>query len=173
MNWKLGLFRLWVLASALWLAHIGYSASGEFLRFAPFGGNYQYVVQTKEMPWVTDWKKPFYEIAYAPKDGKFPQEFSDVGDEYIQDWDKRVKDGNITKIEFPDFTFLYLSSELTKDDATYLSQLFWRGRWLRYSKKIAYWLFSAFGPPLIALLCGLALRWVFLGFTIRQKAQRP
>jgi hypothetical protein len=170
MNWKLGFFRLWVLASALWLAHVGYSASGEFLRNAPFGANYQYVIQTKEMPWQIDWKKPFYEIAYAPGDAKFPTEFAELDSKYAEEWDKHVKNGVMTKIEFPDFTFLYLPSDLTKEDQTYLSNLFWRRRWLRYWEKISYWLLMSFGPPIIALLSALALRWIYLGFVRRHPA---
>ena len=165
MSWKLGFFRLWVLGSALWITYVGYSASHEFLKPAAFGGNYQYVVQTKEMPWATDWKKPLYEIAYSPKEGRFPQEFASLEDTYIEGWEKSVRDGSLTTIEFPDSTFLYLSSQWTNEDQTYLAQLFWHGQWLRYFKKVGYWLLLAFGPPAAALLSGLAIRWVFLGFT--------
>jgi hypothetical protein len=161
MDWKRGLFRFWVLGSALWLLAIGYFATKEFLRPAPFGGNYQYVVQFKEMPGHTDSSKPFYEIAYAPSKGRFPDEFDRLDDAVIEQWDK---DGRVVKIEFPDSTFLYLRSDLTENDQTYLADLFWKQRWSRYAKKIASWMSLAFGLPVIALLLGLAIRWVIYGF---------
>lgn len=164
MDWKRGLFRLWALGSVLWLLAIGYFAFQELLKPAPFGGNYQYEVQLKEMPWNTDWSKPFYEIAYTPAKGKFPDRFDRVDDGVIQEWDKDTKTGKLTIIAFPDLTFLYLSSELTENDKQYLANLFWKERWSRYAKRVAPWLSLAFGSPVIALLLGLAIKWVIYGF---------
>jgi len=85
MDWKRGLFRLWVLGSILWLLGVGYYSLHALLKPAPFAGNFQYVAQSKELPWNIDWSKSFYEIMYAPQKGKFPDEFADVGDDVIKD----------------------------------------------------------------------------------------
>ena len=101
---------------------------------------WQYIKQPKEMPWNTDWSKPFYEIIYPPGKGRFPDEFAPVEEEYIQKWDEDVKAGKKVTIEFPDFSDLYLDAALTKQDQEYLSNLFWQQCWYRYWSKIAPWL---------------------------------
>jgi hypothetical protein len=164
MNWKRGLFRLWVLSSVLWLLGTGYSSLHALLRPAPFAGNFQYVLQLKEAPWNIDSGKSFYDRIYAPQKGKFPDEFSSVGDDVIKDWDKSVKNGKMITVEFPDSTVLHLSSELTESDRTYLENLFWKQRWWRYSDKVLPWAIWVCGPPLFALLFGLAIKWVLHGF---------
>jgi hypothetical protein len=164
MNWKLGLFRLWVLATVLWLLGVGYFAFKAFHVPLPLRGDYQYSVQIKEMPWNTDWSKPLYEIIYPPGKGPFPDEFPAVGEEYIQKWDEDVKAGKTIRIEFPDSSNLYLNPALTEQDQTYLANLFWQNRWYRYWSKIAPWLATAFGPPIAVLLLGLGLIWVRRGF---------
>ena len=172
MDWKRGLFRLWVLGSILWLLVTGYSAVHVFLKPAPFGGNYQYVEQTKEVPRNVDWSKPYYDIICAPGKGRFADEFSGVDDYVIQDWDKSVKIGDRISVEFPDFTVLYLSSALIESDREYLCGLFWQQRWWRYSSKISYWLSLTFGPPLVALFLGRAIGWVLYGFVRPKLADR-
>jgi hypothetical protein len=164
MNWKLGFSRLWIFATIVWLLGVGYFTLSAFDKLAPFRGDYQYSVQTKEMPWNIDWSKPLYDIIDPPGKGRFPDEFSAVEQQYIQQWDKDVKAGKMVTIEFPDLSTLYLSSELTKADQAYLSNLFWRTRWHRYWSKISPWLAWAFLPPLTLLVLGLALAWVSRGF---------
>jgi hypothetical protein len=164
MDWKLGFFRLWIFGTAAWLLAVGYFAFSAFDKRAPFRGDYQYSVHTKEMPWNTDWSKPLYEIINPPGMGRFPDEFAPVEEQYIQQWDKDVKSGKMVTIDFPDFTTLYLSAEFTKADQTYLSGLFWQQRWYRYLQKIAPWLAWALLPPLALFILGLALAWVHRGF---------
>jgi hypothetical protein len=165
MNWKLGLFRLWVLATVLWLLGVGYFAFQPFHVPAPFGGNFQYVTQLKEkLPWNADWTKPRNEIIYPPGKGHSPDEFAPVEEQYIQEWDKAVKAGKMIRIEFPDSSNLYLDAELTKQDQTYLTNLFWQQRPYRYWSKIAPWLAWAFGPPIALILLGLGIAWVRRGF---------
>src|SRR5215471_17469931 len=106
MYWERGLLRLWALGTILWLLATGYSALHAFLKPAPFGGNYQYVVQPKEVPWNVDWSKPYYDIIYAPGKGKFADEFAAVDDDVIQGWDKSVETGHRISVQFPDLTIL-------------------------------------------------------------------
>jgi len=120
MNWKLGLFRLWFLATALWVLGVGYFAFLAFDKPTPFRGDYQYSEQLKDVPWNTDWSKPLYEIIDPPGKGRFPDEFSPVEEKYIEQWDADVKAGKMVIIEFPDFSSLYLSAQLTKEDQTYI-----------------------------------------------------
>src|SRR5262249_47763484 len=135
----------------------------EFLKPAPFGGNYQFVVQLKEMPANTDWSKPFYDLAHAPSKGRFPDKFDRLDGEAVDRWEK---DGRRVTIEFPDFTILYLPSDLTENDQKYLADLFWNQRW-------SSWLSLAFGLPVIALLLGLAVKWVIYGFVHSAKRFAP
>jgi hypothetical protein len=116
MNWVRGLFRIWLLFSVLWLASVGYFASKVFWVPVPFYGNYQHSPQIKEMPWKTDWSKPYYEITDAPGKGKFPESFATLDDQYVEKWDADVKAGRTVEINFPDGTYLYLTAQLTKDD---------------------------------------------------------
>jgi hypothetical protein len=98
MNWKQGLIRLWALTSILWLLVVGYLASGVFFKPLPFRGDYQYVVQTKEMPWNIDWNKPYYETCYAPGNGRTPDSFATVDEQYIQQLDEHTKAEKMTLI---------------------------------------------------------------------------
>jgi hypothetical protein len=41
---------------------------------------------------------------YVPNKGKFPDEFADVGDDVIKDWDKSGKSGKMIAVGFPDST---------------------------------------------------------------------
>ncbi|MDQ6701645.1 MAG: hypothetical protein M3Z96_00275 [Pseudomonadota bacterium] len=165
MNWKHDLIRLWALTSILWLLVVSYLASGVFFKPLPFQGDYQYVVQTKEMPWNIDWNKPYYETCYAPGKGRFPDKFTTVDDEqYIQQFDEGRKAGKLALIEFPDNSRLYMPEELTETDKNYLAKLFFEQRWYRYVWKISSWLVSAFGLPLLVLIFGFAIAWVSGGF---------
>jgi hypothetical protein len=163
MNWTQGLFRIWLLASVFWIATTSYFASRALAPF-PFGGNYQYTWQIKEMPWVTDWSKPFYEIANAPSKGKFPDSFSPIEPQHIEEWDKDVKSGKMVSIHFPDESYLYVTAQLTKADQEILARTYWDQRWHRYFDKFLPWLELVFGPPLGILLAWLAIRWIGRGF---------
>jgi len=164
MNWRQGLFRVWLVLSAVWLFSVLYLASDIFLKPYPFAGDYQYQIQTKTMPWDTDWKKPLYDIINAPGKGKFPDQFSVIEAQYIDGFNKSVKDGNDIKIEFPDMSRLIISSQFTLTDRDYLSKIFWDQRWSRYFWRIVPWGCWAFGPP-VALLCiGFVILWIRRGF---------
>jgi hypothetical protein len=164
MNWTQGLFRIWLLFSVLWLAAVGDFASKAFWVPVPFYGNYQHSPQIKEMPWKTDWSKPYYEITDAPGKGKFPESFATLDDQYVEKWDEDVKAGRTVEIDFPDGAHLYLTAQLTKDDQKLLANLFWEQRWRRYADKILPWLALAFGPPLTLILGAIAVKWIARGF---------
>jgi hypothetical protein len=113
------------------------------------------------MPWNTDWSKPLYEIAFAPGKGNFPDDFAPVDDNVLPEWDK---DPRLFKVEFPDGSNLYLSTQWTEEDQNILGREFWGQRWSRYFAKIRPWLTWALGPPLALLILGLAFAWVLRGF---------
>ncbi len=162
MNWKRGFFRLWVFLSVLWLALLGSIAWSE----VSSRDYYQYIEQLKNY----DWDKPFYGRAYAPKMGKYPDRFALVIGKHLGELDKEVDNGSKIQVEFPDSSYLYLSADLTNEDRNYLGELFWEGRWERYFKKIAPWFFAALGSPLVLLLLGVAVQWIFRGFAGQKQA---
>lgn len=164
LNWRRGLLRGWLAISFLWLLIIAALSLDIFLSPLPFRGDYQYVAQTKEMPWNIDWSKPFYETYYSPGNGPFPDRFADVPAHLVESWDARVKSGTLTAINFPDRSKLYLSSEMTLGDQEYVSRVFWDQRFSRYWGIIWPWLTGAFGPPLVLLGSGAACYWVIAGF---------
>jgi hypothetical protein len=157
-------FRLWALTAGLWLLGAGYFAFHAFNKPAPFSGNYQYVFQTKDMPWNIDWSKPLYDIIIPPGKGRFAKEFVTVEDKYIQQWDVDVKAGKMVRFSFPDTSILYLETGLTSEDEEYLRNLFWQQRGYRYSLKVTPWLAVTLGPPLALLLLGFGILWVVRGF---------
>ena len=166
MNWKSGLFRIWLVCSVLWLAVIGYQVNRTFNVPAPFFGDYQYSMQTKEMPWKIDWSKSIYEIAYPPGKGTFPETFFLMTYDLVEKWDAEVAAGRMMTIKFPDRTNLYISSQYTKEDQETLSRIFWEQRWSRYLEKIWPWLALAFAP-LYVLLAAALIGWITNGFRSR------
>ncbi|HZZ25015.1 MAG TPA: hypothetical protein VFE60_21685 [Roseiarcus sp.] len=102
----------------MWFLAIGYFGSGEFLKPFPFGYDYQYVIQTKEMPWDIDWNKPLYEIIIPPGKGCCGDHFDKIGEEYIAGFDKSVKEKKSISVGLPDGSRLFLNSELTESDQT-------------------------------------------------------
>jgi hypothetical protein len=167
MNWKRGLVRVWITASVSLLIVVGVFAAHEFSKAFPFGRTFQYSEQTREMPWNTDWSKPFYARSFAPSKGNFPESFPELEEQYVQDWDRDVKNGKLVSAEFPDHTLLYLNAEISKADQDLLGSLFWQQRWKRYLHKVYPWVSWAFWPPLIVLLLGFMLNWVRMGFSTR------
>jgi hypothetical protein len=153
----------------VWIASVCYFAFGIFSKPYPFAKAYQNQVQTKDMPWDIVFKKPLYEIINAPGKGKFPDAFSVIDPQYMDEFSKRLKDGSEIQINFPDLSHLMLSSEFTTSDREYLSRIFWQQRWWRYCAKLAPWLGWGLGPPVCLLLFAFAALWVRRGF-VRQSA---
>lgn len=164
MNWKLGLVRLWIVVSSVWALTVTYLASEVFLAAYPFSIDYQYVIQPKELPWETDWKEPFYENIYAPGKGRIKDTFAEIDQQYIEGFNKSVKDGTQIRVEFPDMSRLIISSNFTPSDRDLLSNMFWEQRWNRYFCKLAPWVGWAFGPPILLLLFAFTVAWVRRGF---------
>ncbi|WP_376100822.1 hypothetical protein ACE7GA_26425 (plasmid) [Roseomonas sp. CCTCC AB2023176] len=169
MSWGRGLFRLWVFVSALWLVTVGVSLALE-LKEGMFAGNYQYVMQLRTQPWETDFNHPIYEIAHPPGQGPFPEKFMPVDWQHLADWNSRVSDRNMVKMDFPDRTALYLSAQWSEADQTQLSRMFWEGRWWRYADRLWPWAIRAVAPPLVLLSLWMAVGWVLRGFRARPGA---
>jgi hypothetical protein len=155
-----------VLISVLWLVGFICVFWRDLTKPYPMGGNFQHVTQTKDMPWKTDWSKPYYEIAYAPGKGSFPEAFATVADDVVQEWDKSVKSGSLQVVNFPDRSSLYVNSQLAETDKRLLAEMFWEKRWSRCFFTIFGWVKWAFGPPLGLLALSLAIAWVLKGFRL-------
>jgi len=82
-----------------------------------------------------DWTRPYYENMRSPSIEKLAVSFSQLGYEYVEPWDKLVKDGRMNIVSFPDRSALYLDTLLTKEDQEYLSGAFWDQRWRRYGRR--------------------------------------
>jgi hypothetical protein len=53
---------------------------------------------------------------------------------------------------------------MTKVDQDYVAKAFWNQRWGRWATEALPWVAGAVAPPIILLLLGSFLFWVFRGF---------
>jgi hypothetical protein len=171
MNVGRGLFRAWILVTVLWCFGVGalaYTIVPDQLSH----GKWQYVYEMrdrKDVPdWAIDWKRPLYEIMRSPSIEKLKVGFSELGYEYVQQWDKHVAEGRMMA-SFPDGSLLYLDKQLTQADQECLARAFWDQRWRRYAEIGKTWAAVLVGPPIALFIIGWALLWVGRGF----KAARP
>lgn len=163
MNWKRGLFRIWIIAAVLWIGFVCYLAAPVFSKPFPFGDAYQYVLELKHDPWEV--ANPTYDDMYKPGKGPFPDQFSRMSDELEDQWDKYLKDDSMVLTTFPDNSRLFLDAKtFDESDRGYLKGLFWKQRWRRYAAKIQPYFLLAFIPPLSFLLGGFAAIWILRGF---------
>jgi hypothetical protein len=139
MNWRRGLWRIWIGLTVLWLVGVGYLCLSEFSKTSPFAG--QFLVKT------------------PTQEGLSPQ-FAQLEEPYHMDWENSVKEGKLIVVQFPDHARLYLSSQLTPDDQENLAEAFHDQRWVRYGAKISAWLGLAIGVPLAALCLGMSMFWI-------------
>ena len=113
VNVTRGLFRLWLVASATWLALIGFVLWQDVLTATH--GRYQYAAELKEdlKPWEQyDNKKSVADLFSKPSEAKWPAGFSRVEYQYQKGLDDRVKDGGMALVDFPDGSSLYLYTAL-------------------------------------------------------------
>jgi len=165
MNIRRGLWRTWIFVSVLWV--IGAALFGYLILMQGTGGKYQYVEAIRsdagEMNSI-DWSRPFYEIRKSPAKEKLSPEFSLLEYQYVAGFDKSVREGRMVQVDFPDRSNLYMSKFFDEEDKQYLSAAFWSQRW----ERIAWASLPIFGwaliPPLVLLLLGMFLFWVFRGF---------
>ena len=130
------------------------------------GQPYQYVYKMRSdaKPSDQDWTKPLYEIMRSPSKELLPVTFFDVEWKYREEWDKNVKNGAMHKVDFPDGSFLYLSSALTTEDQTYVAKAFWEQRWKRWLAAMWPWIVGGLVPPVIFFIIGWVMLWVARGF---------
>jgi hypothetical protein len=165
MNVRRGLWRAWIFVSALWV--IGAAFFGYLILTEGTGGKYQYVEAIRsdagEMNSI-DWSRPFYEIRKSPAKEKLSPGFSLLEYRYLDGFDKSVREGRMIQVDFPDRSSLYLNKSYDEEDKRYLSAAFWSQRWERIawaSLPVVGW---AVIPPLVLLILGMLLFWVFRGF---------
>lgn len=166
MNVRRGLWRAWIFVSVLWI--IGTSTLAFIvLPESVASRKYQYVyVMRSDVPEPNnvDWKKSLYELMQSPSKDNLAVTLDLVPYQYISSRDEDVNKETEVRVDFPDGSKLYLSSGLDKGDQTYVSAAFWDQRWVRWGKEGLPWLAGAIVPPILLLLLGSFLFWVFRGF---------
>jgi len=165
MNVGRGLFRAWVLVTVLWCIGVGalaYATVPDQLSH----WKWQYLHQVREKIEISklDSTRPYYENMRSPSVEKLAVTFEELGYKYVAQWDKRVSEGTMTTVSFPDGSLLYVDTELTEADQLYLARAFWDQRWWRYAEVGKTWAAVLAGPPIALLILGWALLWVGRGF---------
>jgi hypothetical protein len=165
MNVKRGLWRAWIFVSVLWV--IGTLALAALILPDNAAKKYQYVhVMRSDVPDPNkvDWTKDYYALMQSPARNILTASFDPVGYQYVTSWDENVKKGTMIVAEFPDKSKLYLTTQLTKEDQEYVAKQLWNQRWWRYGSEALPFAVGAIVPPVILLLLGTFLLWVFRGF---------
>lgn len=169
VNVTRGLFRLWLVASATWLALVGF-VIWQDVRTAT-QGRYQFIVQMRDgVSNPSDEEsisKPFLEVFRRPSEGKFPPAFDRVEYRYQDGFDASVKAGNMVLVDFPDSTSLYVNTAFEKADQDLVARLFWDARWQRRwtaFRDMSGIVLLALIPPLLLLGLWFVGRWVVAGF---------
>jgi GYF domain 2 len=157
-----GLFRAWVVVSALWIA--GTSVVG-YWTVVPdvVHGNFQAEGRIKVGldPANFDPKKPFYDQVRSPSVEKLKVTFLPL------DWATRSKfdeDAFMKKFEVENGGFVYMPKSYNNEDTKYIVLQFvdqsW-GRWGRAAATISLW---ALIPCIALFILGYTLLWIGRGF---------
>jgi hypothetical protein len=165
MNVRRGLWRAWIFVTVLWV--IGTVTLAFLILPDNVAKKYQYVyVMRSDVPDPNkvDWTKDFYALMQSPARNMLSSSFDIVGYQYVSTWDENVKKGTMIVAEFPDKSKLYLTTQLTKEDQDYVAKQFWTQRWWRYGSETVPFLIGGIAPPVVLLLLGTFLLWVFRGF---------
>jgi hypothetical protein len=166
MNVRRGLWRTWIFVAVLWVIGTAVLAC-LILPDNVASRKYQYVYAMRSDvpdPNKVDWNKSLYELMRSPSEDKLAVTFDPIPYKYVSSRDDDVTKGTELRVDFPDGSKLYLNPGLNIDDRTYLSEAYWSQRWLRWGKEGLPWLVGAIVPPIILLLLGGFLFWVFRGF---------
>jgi hypothetical protein len=162
MNIVRGLFRTWVLISALWIIGAGFVA---YTIVAPdtIRGAFQPSGQTKGSSalWLVDYSKPFYETMRSPAAEKLSVEFFPVQRSDQAQWDK---DSSMAVVEMPDRSRLYMHDQYNEADKNYIAQQFWDQRWRRWGYAAGVVVAWALVPCILMFILGYSLLWVGRGF---------
>ena len=166
MNVGRGLFRGWILLTALWL--IGAGAFAYFIirdEFSRWKWQYIHIMRDDvPHPNEVDWSRPYYEIMRSPSAEKLHVTFAELEYQYVRAWNERVEEGKMVLKEMPDHSSLYLDADFTKADQEYLAKAFWDQRWWRYVSFIKFWGPMLLVPPIVLFILGWAILWVGRGF---------
>lgn len=116
MNVSRGLFRVWIVVSVLWLLGTIALAWSE-LPSQIAGTRYSYVYEIRDDIDVSkiDWNKSIYELMRSRSRENLSPKFAQLEREYWSDWDKRVENGTIRRLQYPHGK-LYLDGGLTQAD---------------------------------------------------------
>lgn len=166
MNVRRGLWRSWIFLTVLWV--IGTAALAYMIMPDSMASRkYQYVYHMRSDvpdPNKVDWTKDFYSLMESPSKGNLASTFDIMTYQLATSWDEDVKKGTLISAEFPDKSHLYLSAQMTKADQDYVAKAFWNQRWGRWVTEALPWVAGAVVPPILLLLLGSFLFWVFRGF---------
>lgn len=163
-----GLFRLWLVASAAWLALMGFVLWQDVLTATR--GRYQYAPELKGdlKPWEQfDNKKPIEERFVKPSEAKWPAGFVRVEYQYQQGFDDRVKSGSMALVDFPDGSSLYLYRAFGQSEQELVARQFWDDRWQRRwtaFRDMSGIVLLALIPPMLLLGLWFVGRWIVAGF---------
>ena len=161
MNVRRGLWRIWIFLTVLWV--IGTAALAQLCPTAWPAGNTSTSSDVPD-PNKVDWTKDFYSLMESPSKGNLASTFDVMTYQLATSSDENVKKGTLISAEFPDKSHLYLSAKMTKVDQDYVAEAFWNQRWGRWATETLPWVAGAIVPPIILLLLGSFLFWVFRGF---------
>jgi len=167
VSWSRGVFRAWLLISALWVGGVcilsvqSVSKSLETVHL--------YVPSMrKDKGFPADgslsaeqWKLPYYEIFLPAKSPVMFDVPNDRTRSSVEDY--AAKDRGFVA-SFPDASRLYLSRDLTKEDSEFISRSFWEQRWSRWWAATWAWVLAGFLPPTLLFLLGYSVSWVGRGF---------
>ena len=163
MNIKRGLFRAWITMSALWCAGVG-AIAFTIVPSVVQNARYSYVhVLKKDFPPgpdglpenVEDWVIP-------PRDVKEQPMFSEIELRYIDDWEKRGKDGRMVVTNYAGKLFLPIA--ISEVDRVYLREAFKQQSWRRWSSAALPFFWIAVVPVIVVFGLGAAAFWVARGF---------
>lgn len=164
MRWGRGFFRVWVVASALWISGFALMAYSHHQTGRLVFQHYQHATQLRSVPHATDWTRPLPEVAHRPMHGPRPEHFSIIEPQHLGGFTEKGTRGEMRISQLADGSRLYLSSDWTEADHDALTGEFWRQRRGRYAEEMAPYAAWGFGAPLAVLSLGLLFRWALLGF---------
>ncbi|WP_157196440.1 hypothetical protein [Methylobacterium sp. 88A] len=169
MNVTRGLFRLWLVATAVWLALVAWMTWANVSDTVR--GRYQFTVEMRDgvsNPFdAENIAKPFLVIFRKPSEGKHSPRFDQVEYRYQDGFDASVKSGHMALVDFSDSTSLYVNTAFEKSEQDLVARWFWDQRWQRRLDALggqAGLLWLALVPPLLLLAIWFAGRWIVSGF---------
>jgi hypothetical protein len=109
MNVGRGLFRAWILLTALWL--IGAGALAYFIiddQISRWKWQYVHVLRNDIHPSEVDWSLPYYENMRSPSAEKLAVTFAELEYPYVGSWNESVEKGKMVLKKMPDHSSFIL-----------------------------------------------------------------